>query len=434
MTRWLVGVLVLALLLLAGYLVSLNPDPVTLRLTPERALTAPLASILLAAFAAGGAVVGLGVGVRAGTRGFRGWRAGRRARREAQRTARAERARALIWAGDYGRARSELLRDQAATASDADRVHLLAETYLQQGDPASARKVLDDALVQVGLEPRLLSLLAEATERSGDLRGAADALERARAAAPVSPRLARHLRDVYAAMGRWPEAVALQAELLLGIHDDATLAAETQLLRGLRYQAALAEPTPARAVVALKAIVREDPAFVPAWVGIGDLLAASGRRVAARRAWERGARRRPAAVLLERLERLNTSDGKPERSVRFFRRLQRRHPESGAVTLLLARHLIAHGAFEDASDVLSGLPPESAGHTLAHAVWGDLHRRRGNQELAADTFMRAFGPELGLLGPFECSGCRRRAEEWTGYCEGCRRWGTYRAAVERPAS
>lgn len=434
MTRWLVGVVALALLLLAGYLVFLNPDPVTLRLTPERAVTAPLASVLLAAFAAGGAVIGLGAGVRAGTRGIRGWRAGRRARRQAQREERAARARALAWAGEYGRARTELLRDQVATTSDADRVHLLAETYLQQGDPTSARKVLDDALVQLGLEPRLLFLLAEATERAGDLRGAADALERARAAEPTSPRLTRRLRDVYAAAGRWPEAVALQADLLLRIHDKAALAGEAQVLRGLRYQAALAEPTPARAVPALKAIAREDPGFVPAWVSIGDLLAAAGRRVAARRAWERGARRRPAAVLLERLERLNTSDGKPERSVRFFRRLQRRHPESAAVTLLLARHLIAHGAFEDASDVLSSLPPPLAGHALAHAVWGDLHRRRGNHQLAADTFMRAFGPELGLLVPFECSACRRRAEEWTGYCEECRRWGTYHAAVESAAT
>jgi tetratricopeptide (TPR) repeat protein len=431
--RWLVGVLALTLLLAAGYVVFLNPTPVTVRLTPERAVTAPLASVLLGAFAAGALAVGLAVGVRAGASGVRRWRAGRRARRDARREDQAVRARALVWAGEYGRARTELLRDPTATATDAARVQLLAESYLQEGDPASARKVLDEALVQVGLEPRLLDLLAEAAERAGDLRGAADALERARAVEPESPRLGRRLRDVYAAAGRWADAVGIQAGLLLRMHDPMLLASEEAVLRGLRYQAALAEPTPGRAAAALKAITREDPSFVPAWVSLGDILAKAGRRVAARRAWERGARRRPVAVLLERIERLNASDGRPQRSTRFYHRLQRRHPEAPAPPLLLARHLVAHGAFDEASEVLSSLPAPLAGHALVHAVWGELHRRRGNHQLAADTFIRAFGPELGLLAPFRCDVCRRNVDEWTGYCAECRHWGSYRAAAENAA-
>ena len=77
---------------------------------------------------------------------------------------------------------------------------LLAESYLHEGDAATARKVIEEGLVRVGLEPRLLDLLAEACERTGDLRAAADALERARVVQPESLRLGRRLRGL---MGRF---------------------------------------------------------------------------------------------------------------------------------------------------------------------------------------------------------------------------------------
>jgi tetratricopeptide (TPR) repeat protein len=428
MTRWLVAVVAAALVVAAGWLLLLNPEPAVLRLTPTRTIAPPLAAALLAAFLAGAILVVAVDAVRAGTRGWRRWRAERHARRAARRDHTVARARDLVWAGEYAQARAELLRG-ANGDPDVPRLVLLAETHLRENDPGAARRILEDGLVRVGLDPHLLDLLADAAERGGDLRGAADALERARRAQPDSPRLARRLRDVYAASGRWEEATAVQQELLLRLRDAATLAAEATHLRRLRYQAALGDPDPVAAARRLLALAREDPDFVPAWVSAGDRLLAAGRRVAARRAWRRGAAKRPAAVLLERLERVNAEDRHPERTTRAYRRLLRGHPEAPALALLFARHLLAHGSLEEASEVLSRLPAAVAGHPAAHALWGELHRRRGNHQLAADTFVRAWGPELAF-GPFRCASCQRRAETWSGYCEDCGRWDTMRGAVE----
>ena len=427
------GVIAAVLLIGAGYVVFLNPEPVAIQVAPGRNVSPPLAGALLTAFGAGALLVGLAAGARAGARGWRRWHAGRVARREAEQAARTARAQHLVWAGDYSQARAELLRGERGLPADATRLVLLAETHLHDGDPAAARKILEDGLVRVGHDPRLLDLAAEAAERAGDLRGAADALERARLALPESPRLARRLRDVYAAAGRWAEAVALQGEILLRIHHPAALASEEQVFRGLRYEAALAEPDPRRAARLLVALAREDPRFVPAWVSAGDRFAAAGRRLAARRTWERGARGQPAAVLLERIEHLNAGEGKPERTTRLYRRLIRRHGDAPAARLLFARHLMARGDLKQADEVLASLSPPVAGDPLAHALWGELHRRRGNHSVAADTYARAFDPELALVAPFRCAVCRRPAEAWTGYCTECRRWGTYRARVERAA-
>jgi len=433
MIRWLVAVAAAALVIGVGYVVFLNPHPVEVHLSPERSAIWPLAGVLLSSFAAGGLTVGAIAGMRAGARGWRRWRGARQGKREARRAETVARAQELVWAGAYGQARSELLRGERDVPSDRERLVLLAETHLHEGDAAQARALIEEGLLRVGLEPRLLDLLAEAAERSGDLRGAADALERARLARPDSPRLARRLRDVYARAGRWGEALGLQAGILLHTHDPATLAAEEGVQRGLRYQAALAEPEPRRAARLLVALAREDAAFLPAWVGAGDLLAQAGRRFAARRVWERGARHRPAAVLLERLERLNASEGKPDRTTRLYRRLQRRHPDSGAVPLMLARHLIVQGRLDEAAEVLNALAASVAGHPLVHVLWGEVHRRRGNHNVAAETYARAFGGELGVFTPFRCSVCRHPAAGWTGYCEECRRWGTLEARIERPA-
>lgn len=402
-----------------------------MRLTPGRTFEAPLAGALLSAFVAGALVVALAAGVRAGARGWQRWRGRRRARREAARAAVTSRAQQLVWAGDYGQARAELLRAERAGPPDVGRAVLLAEIHLHENDPAAARRVIEDTVAQVGLEPRLLALLAEAAERDGDLRGAADALERARRTVPQSPRLARRLRDVYTAAGRIPEALALQGEILLALRDPATLAAEEETMRGLRYEAALAEPDARRAARLLVALAREEPRFVPAWVSAGDRFAQAGRRLVARRIWERGVRRVPAAVLLDRLERLAVSEGKPDRMTRLYRRLARRHPQAPAVRFLGARHLLVQSLLAEAEEALSTFPPEIAGHPLSHALWGELHRRRGNHAVAADSFARAFGPDLMLAAPFRCAVCRRETPTWAGYCPECGRWGTLGAGADR---
>src|SRR5207249_11992746 len=111
----------------------------------------PLAVALLGAFAAGGVLVGSFAGVRAGARGWRRWRTARRARREARSVAQVARAQHLVWAGDYRKARSELLRvERGAVPSDATRLALLAEAHLNDDDPAGARKLLKEGLPQAG--------------------------------------------------------------------------------------------------------------------------------------------------------------------------------------------------------------------------------------------------------------------------------------------
>src|SRR4030095_12229812 len=141
----------------------------------------------------------------------------------------------------------------------------------------------------------------------------------------------------------------------------------------------------------LRGLAREAPEFVPAWVSAGERYAQAGRAAAARRAWVRGVRRRPAAVLLERIAAHDAAAGQPKRTARLLRALLRRHPGGPALALRLARHLLAHGDLDGAAAVLDGLP-ETADPT-AQALRAELARARGGVRRAADGFARALAAD-----------------------------------------
>src|SRR5262245_61218623 len=236
MRYWLTAVVAAAFTIAAGWLFLLNQSYVPVRLTPSRTLAAPLGGLLLVAFVLGALVVGALATGGAIARGWRSARARGRSRREMRRREAIARGRELVWHGETSAARAELARPAEHPALDASRVALLAETHLQEGDAESARDLLLGAAPGTGVEPRSLDLLARAAEELGDRPGAIDALERAYRAAPGSPRIAARLRDLYAAHGRWAEAAALQAELLLRLRAP-RLAIERDRLVGLRYEA-----------------------------------------------------------------------------------------------------------------------------------------------------------------------------------------------------
>jgi tetratricopeptide (TPR) repeat protein len=432
MAYWLVATLAAGLAVAAGWLYLLNATPVVLTWGPDRTLTLPLGAVVLAAFAAGMLLVGLVALAGALARRWRGLRARRQARRAARHEATTVRAQELVWTGEYAQARAELLRRPAELTSDRTRVALLAEAHLHEGDPAAARRVIDEALPRLGADPdpHLLDLLATAAHETGDLRAATDALARAHQIRPGSPRLLRRLRDLHVAAGDWTAAVVVQQELLLGLRAPAALAAEERVMRGLRYEAARAESDDRLAAKRLAALAAEAPEFTAAWVAAGDRWVAAGRPAVARRTWLRGLRRHPQPVLLERLERHHDALGVPDRMGRAYRALRRKQPDDALIALYHVRWLLRREALDEAARELATLPEAARDGAAATTLAGELARRRGDTAAATAAWARAMGPDLGFTTPLTCVKCGHSAEQWAGTCTRCGEWNTLRAAVQ----
>jgi tetratricopeptide (TPR) repeat protein len=258
--------------------------------------------------------------------------------------------------------------------------------------------------------------MAGAAERAGDVPGAIAAVEAARTRLPASPLLARRLSDLYAAAGRWDDALSVEHELVDSL-SPAAAAAETDTVCGLRYEAAMADPDRAQGLRRLLALGREHPAFVPAWVAAGDRLRESGRPFRARRAYEHGARARPATVLLERLAALDVEAKRPERTERRLARLRARHPHDAALLATLVRRQLERGALDDAEAALATGPDVPA---LA-ALRATCAARRGRADEAVALFERAVA-ELDGPGGARCTACRSRVDAWSARCPACGRW------------
>lgn len=430
MRIWLGATLAVVAAIAGGWLWLLNQAPVAVQVTPARSWAVPLGLALLAAFVAGGALVATGSLAGAGVRGWRGWRARRAARQSARRAASTARAGSLVWSGAYAHARAELSRGGPDT-TDAPRAALLAEAHLREGEPAAARRVLDEALPRLGPDARLLDLLATAAEALGDQAGVIAALEQARRTDPASPRLARRLRDAYLAARRWADALPLEGELLLAARTQDAVADETVVLHGIRYELACAEPDDGRAARRLGALAREAPEFLPAAVAAGDRWLRAGHPWRARRAWRRGALARPAPVLLDRLEAHDAEQGRRDRTARLYRRLRQRHPGDAMLALYELRSFIASGEWDAAARALDALP-EGARGPAADALRAEWHRRRGEAGAAAEAYARALGPGLGLAGPARCRACGGTTAGWTGLCAACGRWNTAEILPQLP--
>jgi thioredoxin-like negative regulator of GroEL/uncharacterized integral membrane protein len=424
MRYWLTATAAVALTIAGGWFVVLNQEAVSVHATPSDTWVVPLGAALLGAFLLGCAVVGLLTVGGAVSRRWGARRARRRVRVQTRGLEALERGRDQVQAWELSKARATLLAVPEHTVPTVERIALLAETYLRDGDPATARAVLTGAPPGTADDPRLLDLGARAAEALGDRAAAIGALERARRAAPSSPWLAARLRDLYAAEGRWQDAANLETELWLG---PSPLAGGRDTLRGFRYEAAMSEPDPGRAVTSLRTLAEESPDFLPAWVSAGDRLVEDGRGAAARRVWLRGLRHRRAAALLERIETFDAAAGEQERTVRLFEKLRARHPGDTTLALHSAKLLVDEGRLDEADAVLAGMPAEAS---LVLGLRGASARGRGDAAAAADSFARALGADLGLTGSWRCGPCSATAPEWSGRCRACGRWNTLVAPPE----
>ncbi len=423
---------IVAALIAVGYLLHLNPAPVTVHFTPTTEWQGPLPLVLLGAFLVGAGVTFLASLVRASRTAVTGWRAERTARRQRRQQIRKEQGLGFAWLGEHDKARTALAKALRDGPDDLSAFLMFARTYLEEGDFRGARTVLEEGLDRRGPDPKLLLFLAEAQRGSGDVAAAIETLERARRADPASPRVLTALRDAYTASARWKDAGRVQEALLLVVHDPPVRADTERTLIGMRYQSTLEITDPAARVAELRALLRAHPDFEPAAVSLGDALLAADQPRQAERVWRRAVIRGARGGTLERLEHLLAGGPRARRLDVFTRRLLRRRPDDGTARLFRARQLIRGGQLDEAAAELARVGPPWNSLASYHGLLAELHVRRGAQEDAVRAFRHALA--ACALGVFHCQVCGAESEEWQGYCERCRSWDSYRSSYEARTS
>jgi tetratricopeptide (TPR) repeat protein len=267
---------------------------------------------------------------------------------------------ALLQAGNFGLAQTQLKAIVAANPQYVEGLRLLAGTQQALGDAAEAEILLRQAL---GLDPGwtpTLATLGELLLSAGRGSEAESLLQRAAAGAPPFPRAAFLLARYYNDMRRPAEALAVAAPLCLAGKADAELSAQH--------------------IAALAALGRHDEAVAV----YRSLVAAAPENLVAEQA------------LAMALNIANQHD----EATRVARRALERGGKSAALYNTLARSLIAQGALGSAEAVLHdclALEPRllDAQNNLAQLIWmrtGDIAQTTA----AFDRALQFFGNDDAL--------------------------------------
>lgn len=406
-----------ALVAAVSALAYLNPAETVFHYPPANEITLPLGVLMLASAIAGMIVMFLLMLAREGRNAVREWRV-QRGIRSAERTAslRAE-ARSLALAGDYARARA--LFSKAMTMRDPDVGDLIdyADTYIQEGDPKEAKRVLENGQKDFGNAPLLLRAIAMTSRLTGDDAAAASALERALAVYPRSLRLLAPLRDILVDTGAWTRAQEIQQRILQLRPNDHR---EANRLLGLSYEAALRQP-PAERLSALKAITNSSPEFTPAIVERARTLHAEGDPRRALRALDKALRRRPRGVLFDEIERIVGQDD-PGRITKLYLKSVETHPTLDGLRARAARHLVRLERHDEAAALLKGSTSEDIKGVLA-AARSALEEAKGRLE--HETAGRSRASAVVLHTPaWTCEECGTLADRWVARCTRCGTWGS----------
>ncbi len=235
-------------------------------------------------------------------------------------------------------------------------------------------------------------------------------------------------RSVLERMGRWDDLIEVQ-KVILKANQKAghSIAKDEETLNGYRYEQAresLEQGQIEKADKAFRNILRHDEKFVPAYLGVSEVLIREGNSEEAVAFLEKGYKETSSALLLAGIEDLLINMGEPSRLIRLYRDALATDPQNNMLRFFLGKLYYRLEMVDDALQMLgAGEVPE--GFPQWNQLLGELYLRRNQCERAVEEFKRTinFGKTLRL--PYCCTKCDHPDDEWSGRCPSCGKWNTY---------
>ena len=176
-----------------------------------------------------------------------------------------------------------------------------------------------------------------------------------------------------------------------------------------------------------QAAIDLDGRAVPAYLNLGDVRVAEGKEAEAAEIWERLVDIAPdrAYLAFDRLEKLATRRGTPERFTRICRRLIDENPQDWRARLALSRHLALSARPREALDLLfAALVQNPHALSIHQAIWRTLGQL-GHDPALVSRYTDLTQHAVFYLDPHVCMRCRYRSTELLWQCPQCHDWNTF---------
>lgn len=420
--------LIIAASLIYGYLQELNPGSVIIRISPTEAFDLNPVSLVLLSMAFGALIVTVMVGVRETKHLILNWRNNRLHRREekvgtlyregthaflSKRTAEAiglfEKTLALdpnhidslLWLGNIHRAERNY--------TEAIRLHRKARTIEERN-------------------AEVLLALAKDLEGAKRFEEALQALEDILRQDQGNLTALMRKRDLYVRLGKWSEALEIQHRFMKANLSEQEQRAEAKLLVGIMYEVGaqlLERGHPEKARHYFRGAIKRDKNFLPAYIGLGEILVREGKTKSAAEILEKVYTKTGNIILLHRLEELYLEIGDPGEIIRIYQEAFQRDSQNPVLKFYLGKLYYRLEMIDEAFDLLSTLEGPQDQMSDYHKIMANLYLRKQQMDAAVEELKKALGFKKRVVVPYLCSQCHEESGEWAGRCRRCGSWNTY---------
>lgn len=406
---------------------AMNPDPITLKLSPQSSTQVTPVYLVLACIAAGALAVVMLVGVREIRAHILNWRSTQRRKREEKLQSYYTNGVLASLSRRTNEAISQLQKVLALDPNHSRALLSLGNIFRKEKHYNEAIRLHRKARLLEEGNMEILFSLARDLEDAKRFDEAIQTLEDVLKLDGTNPTALYRIRDLHIRNGKWREAHALQERILKAGLPEAEIRAENQVLTGLKYELGrqcMERGDRDQARRCFKDAIKLDKGFLPARIGFGETLIREGKLQQAAESWEKSYVKTGNPIFLQRLEDLYLEMGEPGEMLRIYQQALARRNNDPSLKLALGKLYYRLEMIDDAFDLLATLEGIQDPTGDLPQIMASLYIRKGDTETALMEMQEVISRSRAGITPLACSTCHYETREWSGRCPACGRWNT----------
>ncbi len=410
-----------------SYFRELNPGTITVHTGPATEFELSSVTLVVFSMAVGAVLVALAVGMRQTVHVIGTWRSTRLQRRK-------EKVDALHREGTHAfmskRTSEAMGLFEKALAIDPNRVDSLlwlGNIYRSESNFSEAIRLhqhanrIDDRNIEILLE------LAKDLEAAKRYEDSLQTLQKILKIEPDNLTALIRKRDLSIRLEKWNDALEIQHRLLKANLPEAERRAESQLLTGCMYEVGrqlLERGHPDKARRYFRGAIKKDRTFLPAYIGIGEILIREGKIKDAVEILKKVFAKTRNVILLHRLEELFLEQGEPSEIIRTYQEALQQDPSNPMLQFYLGKLYYRLEMVDEAFDILSTIEGPQDQLVDYHKIMANLFLRKQHMEQAVAELKKALQFKKRVVVPYLCTACQQDTTEWSGRCRRCGSWNT----------
>jgi tetratricopeptide (TPR) repeat protein len=413
-----------------GYFRELNPGTVVVHTAPGSEFELSPVTLVLISMACGAVLATFVVGLQQTAHLILNWRSNRLVRRK-------ERVDTLHRDGTHAfmskRTSEAIALLEKALAIDPNRV----DSLLWLGNIHRSERNFPEAIRlhqhAQRVDDRNIEVLLELSKDLEEAKRYEEALQSLQKILKIEPDNLTALirkRNLNIRMERWSDALEIQHRLLKANLPAPEKQAEEALLVGCMYEVGrqlLERGHPDKARRYFRGAIKKDRSFLPAYIGMGEILLHEGKTKDAVAILKKVYSRTRSVIILHRLEELYLDQGEPSEIIRVYQEALQQDPHNPVLQFYLGKLYYRLEMVDEAFDLLSTIEGPQDHLLDYHKIMANLYLRKQHFEEAIVELKKALGFKKRVVVPYICTQCQQESVEWTGRCRRCAKWNTLTA-------